>query len=166
MKLPDLLVKIVVVLCFSLLIAGFVAYRSGVFDAAGMAEPGGIIAENNSLPVYPDTTRPPVADSAVRKARMMSSSKSMILTDEILWLDTLPSTKRKRRATKTIMPSSKSALVPDYNYILTDSGLKKGNRNAIDAGFLVDSARSRKPENLPATLPGSKSGPMIRPRSK
>ena len=73
--------KVIVVTVFILLISGFVAYRSGAFDKmlAGKQNNNKTIAANTINGYEYDTL--PKPDSTTTLPRIMSSSKSMVMTD-------------------------------------------------------------------------------------
>lgn len=169
MKPPNRILKFLVVLVFTSLIAGFIAYRSGFFDTfiSGMGSPAqtgeNSVANTTSLPAadtFPsrktilsnDRSRTDSVGKLISlKApkTILSSSKSMILADESLWLDS-----------SLLKPLPRLS-----DYILTDSGPVKKTR-VFPKNSLSDSITNRKYEEPLDILPGSKSGPLIRPRKK
>lgn len=114
--------KVIVVTVFILLISGFVAYSSGAFDKmlAGKQSNNKTIAANTINGYEYDTL--PKPDSTTTLPRIMSSSKSMVMTDveyEYIVKDGKLKRKLKKKnknkaATDTVkpppvmMPSSKS----------------------------------------------------------
>lgn len=115
--------KVIVVTVFILLISGFVAYRSGAYDKmmAGQQNNNQAIAANTISDYEYDTL--PKPDTTTTLPRIMSSSKSMVMTDveyEYIVKDGKLKRKLKKKnknkaATDTIkppppvmMPSSKS----------------------------------------------------------
>lgn len=169
MKPPHRLVKILVASVFFLLIAGFVAYRSGAFEnilhenvvlETKAGEYPGMTA-SNSLIAEPDTAKPGAKDSPPARRTLMSSSKSLIVADEPTWLDSLLPQRRIKSISGTIMSSSKSAMVvPAYKYRLSDSLVKQLHFDLPDS---VRTIPYKDPTRV--VLPSSKSGPMIRPRT-
>lgn len=168
MKPANPFVKILVASVFFLLMAGFVAYRSGAFEdtirgktipAAKDEGSTGMIASNTLTP-YADTSKPFINPFLPTKT-FMSSSKSLIIADESFWLDSLPFQKRVRSATSRLTPGSQP--MPDYTY--TDSGVIKVR--IFSPNTLADSIAGRETEGTsPDILPGSKSAPLILPNLK
>lgn len=82
MKPNSSFTKVIVVTVFILLISSFVAYRSGAFDkilAGQQRNNNQAIAANTITGFEYDTL--PKTDSIVTLPRIMSSSKSMVMTD-------------------------------------------------------------------------------------
>lgn len=73
MHSQKLLVKMIVLSGFLLLLSGFVAFRSGAFDK--------YLQKKNSGISYTDTSKKPAPDTAKTPRTIMSSSKSIIMTD-------------------------------------------------------------------------------------
>lgn len=151
MKPPNRFIKVLVASVFFLLIAAFVAYHSGVFNASNSrsrAQADKILAAHTGYPSAADTfpsSKTVLAriDSA-KKLRLLkapktilSSSKSRILAEDIWWRE-------------SIQPPSYDQL-PDY--IVTDSGPQK-IRMALKSNFMDSLAG--KPLRI-----GSRSSPEV-----
>jgi hypothetical protein len=159
MQSPTLFVKIIVVSVFILLVAGFVAYRSGTFDAFTPAkEKLARAAENTATQNLPDTSRLSRIDSPPPRKTILPGSKSIIMSDS--WFDSAIRKTRLNAGTLKIPPNTEpGSTLPAY--IITDSGLTKTRPFA--KGSLGDSITTRKYRESSTILPGSKSGPLIRP---
>lgn len=90
MRSQKMLVKIVVLSGFVLLLSGFVAFRSGAFDKYLQKKYSGLSYTDTSKKPAPDTIKPPKT--------IMSSSKSIIMTDYTIKPDIsqLDSVEKKR----------------------------------------------------------------------
>ncbi len=82
MKPSPLFTKITTLSAFILLLTGFVAYRSGAFDKllTGKKTSSRPVMESNIAIAYQLDTIPKI-DSVPSLPRIMSSSKSMVMTD-------------------------------------------------------------------------------------
>jgi len=82
MKTNSSFTKVIVVTVFILLISSFVAYRSGAFDKilAGQQSNNNQAITANTITGFEYDTLPKT-DSTLSLPRIMSSSKSMVMTD-------------------------------------------------------------------------------------
>jgi hypothetical protein len=101
MQTPSPIAKATVLVCFIIMLSGFVAYRSGVFDKQA-------IKTKAIYSAIDDTTKKPTVDTSSERM-IMSSSKSMILIDKSKTLkkDTVPVTIKKDTIAKPLTDTAK-----------------------------------------------------------
>jgi hypothetical protein len=101
MQTSSPIIKATALVCFVVLLSGFVAYRSGVFDNQA-------IKTKTVYPAIDDTTKKPAVDTNYEKL-LMSSSKSIIVIDKSKTLkkDTIPATIKKDTVAKPIIDTAK-----------------------------------------------------------
>jgi hypothetical protein len=135
MQTSSPIVKTTALVCFVVLLSGFVAYRSGVFDKQA-------IKTKAIYSALDDTTKKPMVDTSAERL-IMSSSKSMIIIDnrKSSKKDTVPATIKKDTIAKPITDTAK----PTRFY-----GTKSGAIfNERDVETYIKKEKKKK-KNLPA----------------
>lgn len=155
MKARPLSLKIIVLSFFILLIAGFVAYRSGAFQAIFVdttAPSANALASNSMLRDVvvdsPPAARQVPALKEWKRRTMISSSKSLILTDDSLTESLFKSANGRRLFYLDTTPVAKEYRIRPVQARLDSGTISKD-----------DSTRERY-----MMMSGSKSAPVIKPR--
>lgn len=112
---PNRILKIVTLTAFSLLMTGFVAYRSGAFTSTN---PSNLSSSSTGME-FPVDSPPPKANMSPSQVEMMSSSKSAIIykpiaEDSLKTMKDTGKVKQVKKDTlkkKTYMGSSKSGYI-------------------------------------------------------
>ena len=116
MQTSSPIVKTTALVCFVVLLSGFVAYRSGVFDKQA-------IKTKAIYSALDDTTKKPIVDTSAERL-IMSSSKSMIIIDnrKSSKKDTVPATIKKDTCVDHLLKRIRQRML----LLVSKSAMKRG----------------------------------------